>query len=108
MSKQSLRPYSEDFVTRMKDFAILQLSPSQVADRMGLVGDERMDFLEDIANILHPISIEYHLALGRGLKDLDLSLSMSATEGDPKALKLAYEVKYKNENDKLKNELFGL
>lgn len=100
--------YDENFVARMKDFAVLGLHPPQIAERMGLSGEERRAFLRHITDYEHPLSKEYWKARESHSEDLSAALATSAMSGDPKALKLAYEVEKQREIDALRVELFGV
>ena len=100
--------YDDNFVARMKDFAVLGLLPIQIAERMGLVGEFRRTFLMHISDPMHPLAKEYWKTHEMAVEDLDASLTTSAMSGDPKALKLAYEVKKPREIDALRQELFGI
>lgn len=100
--------YSEDFIARMKDLAVIGLSPAQIAERMGLEGLERSNFLNSITKDDHPLHKEYFQSYRHYQEDMDAALSMSALSGDPKALRLAYELNRQNTVDDLKKELFGI
>ena len=100
--------YDENFISRMKDFAVLGLYPPQIAERMGLAGEERKTFLQHITGFEHPLSKEYWKARDNHSDDLSAALTTSAMSGDPKALKLAYEVEKQREIDALRVELFGI
>ena len=73
--------YEKEFIARVKDLAVLGLYPSQIAERLELVGD---------------------------MDDLDAALNTSAFTGDPKALRLNYELNRQNRLDLLKQKLFGI
>lgn len=50
-----IRTYDEEFVARVKDLAVIGLYPVQIAERMNLVGRERLEFLMDICSKKHPL-----------------------------------------------------
>lgn len=100
--------YSEGFVARMKDFAVLGLGPVQIAERMMLEGEERRRFLRDVTTHDHPLRTEYLRSKSHGEEDLASALIDSAAGGDAKALKLAYEVEHQRKVDSVKKELFGI
>lgn len=100
--------YTKDFIARMKDLAVIGLSPAQIAERMGLEGIDRSSFLHNITQEDHPLHKEYFLASRHYHEDMDAALSTSALFGDPKALRLAYELNHQNKVDDLKKELFGI
>lgn len=100
--------YDDNFIARMKDWAVLGLYPPQIAERMGLVGEFRHRFLAHIQDPEHPLAKEYWKARDNHSDDLAAALTSSAMAGDPKALKLAYEVEKQREIDALRHELFGL
>lgn len=100
--------YTEDFIARMKDLAVIGLSPAQIAERMGLEGLERSKFLYNITKEDHPLHKEYFQSYRHYQEDIDAALNTSALIGDPKALRLAYELNHKDKVDDLKKELFGI
>ena len=106
--KKPLRKYDEDFFTRAKDFAVLGLQPPQIAERMGLEGKERENFLFDCTNTLHPLHQLLNIAYAHGADDIDAALITIACSGDVDALELAIK---KREQDKylhLRKQLFGI
>ena len=84
--------YDDNFVARMKDFAVLGLHPPQIAERMGLIGETRCAFLQHITDPEHPLAKEYWKVREHHSDDLSAALTTAAMTGDPKALKLAYDV----------------
>lgn len=100
--------YTEEFVEKMKDFAVIGLSPVQIAERMELEGGERRRFLSDVANEKHPLCKEYRLSAGHHSEDIDAALNMAAVGGDPKALRLEYELRRQDRVDELKRKLFDI
>lgn len=100
--------YEKEFIARVKDLAVLGLYPSQIAERLELVGEFRRRFLEDIVNIEHPLHKEYVYSRQHHMDDLDAALNTSAFTGDPKALRLNYELNRQNRLDLLKQKLFGI
>lgn len=100
--------YDKDFIDRVKDLAILGLYPPQIAERLGLVGIERAIFLKNMVDPDHPLCKEYWKTREHREEDLDAALQTACMSGDPKALKLAYELKLQSRVDALKKELFGL
>lgn len=100
--------YEKEFIARVKDLAVLGLYPSQIAERLELSGEFRRRFLEDIVNIDHPLHKEYVHSRKHHTDDLDAALNTSAFTGDPKALRLNYELNRQNKLDLLKHDLFGI
>lgn len=103
-----IRTYDEQFVARMKDFAVLGLGPEQIAERMELAGDERRDFLFAITQDNHPIRIAYLEARQHHEDDLDAALETVALSGDASALDLAFRVRKERRYEQVLNELFGI
>lgn len=103
-----MREYSDEFIDKMKDYAVLGLYPVQIAERMGLVGVERRRFIEDICDVKHPLYAEYATTKAHNREDMDAALNTSALCGDAKALRLAYELNQQDRVDQLKNDLFGI
>lgn len=102
------RTYTEEFVAEAKDYAVLGLQPPQIAERMGLEGKEREDFLFDCTNKLHPLHTLLQIAYNHGEADIDAALITIAVSGDVDALELAIK---KREQDKyllLRKNLFGI
>ncbi len=100
--------YTEEFISKMKDFAVIGLSPSQIAERMGLEGMERQRFFEHVTTDGHPLCREYRLAAMHHVEDIDAALNTAAITGDPKALRLEYELRRQDKIDSVKKELFGI
>lgn len=100
--------YTENFIKTMKDYAVIGLSPVQVAERMGLEGIERIKFLEDVTDDNHPLYREYFLSARHHREDIDAALNTAAITGDPKALRLEYELRRQDKIDSVKKELFGI
>lgn len=100
--------YDDNFLARMKDLAVLGLYPPQIAERMGLAGELRRKFLANMQDPEHPLAKEYRKVRENHTDDLAAALASSAMSGDPKALKLAYEVEKQREIDALRHQLFGL
>lgn len=100
--------YSEGFISKAKDYAVLGLQPPQIAERLGLKGKKRENFLFDCTNPLHPLHILLKIAYQNGADDLDAALITTACSGDVDALELALK---KREDDKyltLRKQLFGI
>lgn len=100
--------YDKDFIAKVKDLAVLGLFPPQIAERLGLVGEDRRTFLHNITDYEHPLCKEYWKSRQNQEEDLEAALQTAAMNGDPKALALAYEVKERRQYDKLAHELFGI
>lgn len=100
--------YTEDFVARMKDLAVIGLVPSQIAERMQLEGPDRRKFIEDVLNEKHPLCKEYRLAARHHEEDIDAALNTASIAGDPKALRLEYELRRQDKLDSIKKKLFGI
>lgn len=100
--------YLPEFISKMKDYAVLGLYPEQIAERMNLIGEERRKFLRDITDIEHPLCKEYWKSRSNHEEDLAAALSSAALSGDPKALDLAYELEHVKKVESLKKELFGI
>lgn len=103
-----IKGYTEDFVSRMKDFAVLGLSPAQVAERLELGGTDRTSFLKDVTNDDHPLSKEFRAAFRHYEENIDAALNTAAIKGDAKALRLNYELQKQDKIDEIKRKLFGI
>ena len=106
--KKTLRKYDDAFIERAKDFAVLGLQPSQIAERMGLVGKERENFLFDCTNTLHPLHLLLNMAYNHGADDLDAALITIAVSGDVDALELAIKKREEDKYLRLRQKLFGV
>lgn len=104
----AMRTYDEEFVARVKDYAVIGLYPVQIAERLGLEGKERLDFLWDICSKNHPLHEEYLLSRAHREQDLDASLNELAAAGDVDALELEAHIRFKKDVDNLKMELFDV
>ena len=103
--KKPLRKYDDAFIERAKDFAVLGLQPMQIAERMGLVGEERENFLFDCTNTLHLL---LNIAYNHGEDDLDAALTTVAVGGDVDALELALKKREEDRYLRLRLKLFGV
>lgn len=103
-----IQGYTEEFVVSMKDLAVIGLSPSQIAERLGLDGVERRRFIRDASDAEHPLGKEYLISSSHYRDDIDAALNMAATKGDAKALRLEYELRHQDRVDELKRKLFGI
>lgn len=104
----AIRTYDEEFVARVKDFAVIGLYPVQIAERLGLEGKDRQEFLKDICSKKHPLHEEYLMSRANREQDLDASLNEMAASGDVDALKLESYIRFHKEVDNLKMELFDV
>jgi hypothetical protein len=102
------RLYDEDFVARVKDLAVIGLWPVQIAERLGLQGIDRMNFLSDICSKKHPLHEEYLISRSHREDDLDAAINEAAMAGDVDALELQVHMERQKEIDNLKSELFGV
>lgn len=105
---QGMTTYDKDFIARVKDYAAIGLYPPQIAERLGLVGKERSFFLLHIQDPDHPLAKEYWKSKGQQEEDIDAALQTACVAGDPKALKIAYELRQQTRIDELTKELFGV
>lgn len=106
--KKGLRTYDESFVNEAKDYAVLGLQPVQIAERMGLEGRQREDFLFDCTNELHPLHRLLNLAYQHGEADIDAALTTMAVSGDVDALELAIKKREQDKYLQLRKKLFGI
>lgn len=102
------RQYTEEFLLKVKDLAVIQLTPSQIAERLGLVGSDRRNFLIDINQKLHPLYAVYWTALKDGLADITDALHNAAVYGETDAIELALKIRKDTETEELKKALFNV
>lgn len=107
-NKSKYGKYSDDFVARMKDFAVIGLYPTQIAERLELVGIERTDFLRDVSDRDHPLSRAYYTSREHYEVDMEAALAATASSGDAYAIQVALNAKHQREVDNLTYELFGV
>lgn len=106
--QRGLRTYDEDFVQKAEDLAVLGLQPIQIAERLGMEGKEREDFLFACANPLHPLHRLLNLAYEHGEADIDAALTTMAVSGDVDALELAIKKREQDKYLQLRKKLFGI
>jgi hypothetical protein len=106
--KEARREYSEDFISQAKDYAVLGLQPPQIAERMGLEGKERENFLFDCTNKLHPLHLLLNIAYHHGEADVDAALITIACSGDVDAMELAIKKREQDRYLTLRKNLFGI
>ena len=106
--KQARREYDEGFMQKSKDLATIGLQPTQIAERLGLLGKERENFLFDCTNPLHPLHILINIAYNNGQDDIDAALTTIAVSGDVDALELALKAREQNKYLALREKLFGI
>ena len=102
------RQYSDEFIIKVRDLAVIQLTPSQIAERLGLVGPARRNFLVDINQKLHPLYAAYRTALKDGLADIADALHNAAVYGDTDAIELFLKVRKDTGTEELKKTLFNV
>jgi len=100
--------HTEEFTNQVKDLAVMGLVPRQIAERLGLEGAERRDFMRAIMSDSHPLHDAYITARQHGIEDADTSLVALADSGNTDALELLYKVRFQNRVDAVKKELFDL
>jgi len=108
LEKPQRRQYDEAFIARCKDLAVLGLRPPQIAERLGIIGKERENFLFDCTQNLHPLHILLNIAYNHGEDDLDAALTTMAVSGDVGALELALKKRNEDKYLELRGELFGI
>ena len=106
--QEKKRTYDEQFMDQCRDLAALGLQPSQIAERLGLQGTDRMQFLFDCTNKVHPLHELIFTAYQHSEDDIDAALITMAVSGDPDALELAFKVRAAREYDELRHNLFGI
>lgn len=102
------RCYTDEFVQKVRDLAVIQLTPSQIAERLGLVGSDRRNFLIDINMKLHPLHAAYWTAMKDGLVDIEDTLNYVAVSGETEAIELTLRLRRDTEIQELKKELFNV
>ncbi len=107
-SLMTIGKYDQEFLERVQDLAISQMTPSQIAERLDLQGAYRKKFLQDINNPVHKLAETYRLARSSGYQDVMDSLHTGAVAGDPDCIELLVKVNHKQEVDNLKKEFFGV
>lgn len=105
--KAARREYDEAFMERCKDLAVIGLYPPQIAERLGLQGRERENFLFDCENPLHPLHDLISTAYTHGQDDIDAALVTMAVSGDTDAIELAMKKRHEDKYLALREELFG-
>lgn len=100
--------YDEDFLARVKEFAVMGLNPIQIAERMELQGKGRRDFLCHICTMDHPLHKAFFEAGGHYREDIIAALNMAALTGDIDALELNFRVKKERDIEQAKADLFDL
>lgn len=103
-----IRTYDSEFVARVKDLAIIGLYPVQIAERLGLLGRERLEFLIDICSKKHPLHEEYLISRSHRDDDMEAALTEMAASGDVSALELDAKLRYQREVENIKAELFDV
>lgn len=102
------RQYSDEFILKVRDLAVIQLTPSQIAERLELVGSDRRNFLIDINQKLHPLYAAYWTALKDGLADITDALHNAAVCGETDAIELSLKVRKDIRIEELKKTLFNV
>lgn len=102
------REYTEEFIAQVKDYAVMGLHPRQIAERMNLEGQQRRDFLLDIASKAHPLREAFLISRAHSEEDPHATLITLADAGDTDALELLARVNQQRKVDNLKKELFNI
>ena len=100
--------HTEEFTNQVKDWAVMGLVPRQIAERLGLEGEERRAFMIAIMTDKHPLHKAYITARQHGMEDTDTALITLADAGDTNALELLYKVRWQDNVNKVKKELFDV
>ena len=103
-----LEDHTEEFTNQVKDWAVMGLVPRQIAERLGLEGEERRAFMVAIMTDKHPLHEAYITARQHGIEDADTALITLADAGDTDALELLYKVRWQDNVNKVKKELFDV
>lgn len=103
-----IRTYDEEFIARVKDLAVIGLYPVQIAERLNLMGRERLEFLMDICSKKHPLHKEYLISRSHREDDMEAALTEMAAAGDIDALELDAKLTWKRGVDNVKKELFDV
>ena len=102
------RRYSDEFMARVLDLAVLGLTPIQIAERLKLSGDMRRDFLFDINSKGHPLFIAYRESVSNGEEDIEAAIQNMAAGGDTDAQELWAKINRQRRIDDIKKELFDI
>lgn len=105
--KQQRLEYTKEFIAQCKDYAVIGLYPPQIAERLGLEGRERENFLYDCSSKLHPLHILTQLAYAHGQDDIQAALVTAATGGDTDAMEIAMKKRHEDNYLAVRKELFG-
>ena len=70
-----LEDHTEEFTNQVKDWAVMGLVPRQIAERLGLEGEERHAFMIAIMTDKHPLHEAYITARQHGMEDADTALT---------------------------------
>lgn len=104
----AIRTYDDDFVAKVKDLAVIGLYPIQIAERLGLLGSERLGFLIDINSKKHPLHEAFLLSRAHREDDMNAALTDMAASGDVDALELDAKLQWRTGVESLKHELFDV
>ncbi len=102
------KEYQDDFIARVKDLATIQLTPSQIAERLSLTGSGRRAFMMDIKNKKHPLYAAYTDSRENGSQDIMSTLHSIASDGNIDAIELSTRLTKEADVNELKKELFGI
>lgn len=100
--------YDEKFVAEVKDWAVMGLTPMQIATRMNLRGEERRAFLNSVFSPKGALHDAYLDARDQYEEDLQNTLVARAVNGDMNAMALQLQQNEKAEYNTLLNKLFGI
>lgn len=100
--------HTEEFTNQVKDLAVMGLTPRQIAERLGLEGEERQEFLMAVTNPNHPLHEAYKLSKEHAEADPYNTLATLADGGDTDALELLAKVNLQRRLDNVKKDLFDL
>ena len=103
-----LSEHTEEFTNQVKDLAVMGLQPRQIAERLGLEGQERLEFLLAVMNPTHPLHKAYLTARQHSEEDPHNALVAMADGGDTDALELLFKSNWQGKVDSVKKELFDL
>lgn len=107
-NKPSKYEWGDEILDRVKYGAMNAQSPSYIAEQVGLTGDFRLHFLQDITNPKTTIGREYRHSLSISTKDVDSTIHFLQLAGDTDAMEIALKRKRLEYISRLKEDLFGL
>ncbi len=100
--------YSETMLYKIRNYGALKMSGLRMCTILGLEGDERVEFLNDLRDKTSTAYKYYHQGVEIGDYNIDAELAKQAEKGDIDSIVKLEERQHDRGIEDLRQELFGI